>query len=138
MTEPTVLAGGQGETFSLGPITVRVLADTAAYGLAEGEFVAGEAGPPLHSHRWEEAFYVISGKLEVTVGSEVIIAWPGDYVSIPADAAHTFAAHGDEPARFVGVFGSRAGLAYLRELSDAMPDDVLMAAARGRHGVRLE
>ena len=138
MTEPTVLAGGQGETLALGPNTVRVLADTDGYGMAEGVFAPKAPGPPRHSHAWDEALYVVEGKLEVTVGGEVVIAWPGDYVMVPGGAPHTFATHGDEPARFVGLFGDRAGLAYLRDLAGAVPDEASMAAVRERHGVAVE
>ena len=136
MDEPTVLAGGQGEAIALGPIGIRVLTDTDAYGIAEDDFPPKTPGSPLHTHDWDEAFYVVEGKLEVTAGGEVVIAWPGDYVMIPGGTAHTFAAHGDEKARCVGFFGSRAGLAYLRELAAAR-DDAAAAEVRARHGVHL-
>ncbi len=96
MTEPVILASGQGEEFAMGPHVVRILAEQPGYALAEGEFAAGARGPPRHRHDWDEAFYVLSGKLAVTVGDGRTIAWPGDFVLAPAGVLHTFAA--DSPA----------------------------------------
>ncbi len=142
MGDAVVLAGGQGEQFEMGPSTVRVLAEREGYALAEGTFAAKSPGPPRHRHDWDEAFYVLDGKLAITVGDEVLIAWPGDFVLAPAGTRHTFAPHGDEPARFLAMFGTRRGLTYVRELAAAFPDqgppdEDAIAATHARYGVEV-
>ena len=39
------------------------------------------AGPPLHHHDFDEAFYVIEGALTFRLRDETIVAGPGDLVS---------------------------------------------------------
>lgn len=142
MGEPVILASGQGEEIAMGPNAVRVLAETAGWAMAEGSFATGAAGPPRHRHEWDEAFYVLSGKLAVTVGDGATIAWPGDFVLVPGGTPHTFAAHGGEDARFLEFFGTGEGLAYIRELAaafpaDGPPDAAAMAEVHGRYGVEV-
>ncbi len=142
MSEAVILAGGQGEQWSMGPNRVRVLARRDGYAFVEGEFPAGVPGPPLHRHDWDEAFYVLDGKLAVTVGGGVSIAWPGDFVLVPGGVAHTFEAHGDGEARFLAHFSAARGLEYIEALAaafpaDGPPDSGLLAEARERFGVEL-
>ena len=57
------------------------------------------AGPPLHHHDFDEAFYVIEGALTFRLRDETVIAGPGDLVFAPRGVPHTFANLGDGPAR---------------------------------------
>ncbi len=53
---------------------------------------------PLHIHdRGDEAFAVLSGELDVTLGTEVTRLHPGEFVVVPAGTAHTFATVDDLP-----------------------------------------
>ncbi len=45
---------------------------------------------PAHSHPHEQCTYVISGKVEITAGSEKCILYPGDSVSFDPNVSHTY------------------------------------------------
>ncbi|MBH8561765.1 cupin domain-containing protein [Nostoc sp. CENA67] len=49
-----------------------------------------ENGPPLHTHPWEEAFYILEGELDIQVGTETILVSPGFFVNIPHNTPHAF------------------------------------------------
>jgi quercetin dioxygenase-like cupin family protein len=57
------------------------------------------AGPPLHHHDFDEAFYVLAGELTFRLRDEYVRAGPGDLVFAPRGVPHTFANLGDTPAR---------------------------------------
>ena len=57
------------------------------------------AGPPLHHHDFDEAFYVIEGELTFQLRDELTMARPGDLVFAPRGVAHTFANLSEAPAR---------------------------------------
>jgi len=49
-----------------------------------------EAGAvlPRHAHPYEQTGYLVSGRLELTIGAETFVAEPGDSWCIPADVEH--------------------------------------------------
>lgn len=49
-----------------------------------------EAGPPPHTHAWEEIYVVLSGELEVTVGGHITRLGPGGYAHVPAGTPHSY------------------------------------------------
>jgi quercetin dioxygenase-like cupin family protein len=57
------------------------------------------AGPALHRHDFDEAFYVIEGKLSFQVDEEVVEVGPGEMAFVPRGTPHTFANLSDAPAR---------------------------------------
>jgi Cupin domain len=46
--------------------------------LIESTMPAGAAGPPLHTHTFDETFYVLEGELTFQVGNEVRVARAGE------------------------------------------------------------
>jgi uncharacterized cupin superfamily protein len=63
--------------------------------IAEWEDPGAPPGPPnyiapLHSHKDEEAWYVLWGRLCVRVGDEVVEAGPGCCVNVPGGVVHTY------------------------------------------------
>ena len=131
------------ERFSLGPHSVRILADFPDAGFAEGTFAPNIAGPPAHSHAWDEGFYVVEGTLRVEVDGNSHILEKGDFAMAHGGSVHTFAVEGPATATFVATFGSAHGLAYLREMAaimsagDPSSDHVAAALAelRSAYGV---
>ncbi|WP_274651728.1 quercetin 2,3-dioxygenase [Paenibacillus humicola] len=73
-------------------------------------------GPPLHIHRDEdEAFYMLDGEMEMTIGSEKLSVKSGDYVFAPRGIPHTFKVKSPK-ARFL-VTAYPAGFdTFVREL----------------------
>ena len=61
------------------------------------------AGPPLHTHDFDEAFYMLEGKLIVQVEDAVVTKDAGELSFAPRNVAHTLANHSDAPARYVLV-----------------------------------
>jgi quercetin dioxygenase-like cupin family protein len=61
------------------------------------------AGPPLHTHDFDEAFYVLEGELIFQVGDALAAKGPGELSFAERNVAHTLANQGDAPARYVLV-----------------------------------
>jgi quercetin dioxygenase-like cupin family protein len=57
------------------------------------------AGPPLHHHDFDEAFYVLEGELTFRLRDELVTARAGDMVFAPRGVPHTFANLSGAPAR---------------------------------------
>jgi quercetin dioxygenase-like cupin family protein len=61
------------------------------------------AGPPLHTHDFDEAFYVLEGELIFQVDDVVVTKGAGELSFAGRNTAHTLANHSDAPARYVLV-----------------------------------
>jgi quercetin dioxygenase-like cupin family protein len=69
----------------------------------ESTMPAGAEGPPLHTHDFDEAFYVLDGELTFQLGDELSTRGPGELAFALGGVPHTLANRGSEPARFVIV-----------------------------------
>ncbi|HSC63773.1 MAG TPA: cupin domain-containing protein [Caldimonas sp.] len=49
-----------------------------------------DAGPPPHVHDWDEAYFVIAGEVDFSVGDRRFTARGGDFVYTPGGVAHGF------------------------------------------------
>ena len=56
---------------------------------------APSAGPHLHTHDFDEAFYILEGELVFQVEDELIAKRAGEIAFAPRNVAHTLANHGD-------------------------------------------
>jgi quercetin dioxygenase-like cupin family protein len=72
-------------------------------GIVVNTVPAGWAGPPLHHHDFDEAFYVLSGRLTFQLGDELRPAGPGALVFAPRGSVHTLANHSDAEASYLLV-----------------------------------
>ena len=62
---------------------------------------------PRHCHRTcEEVLYLLSGRLEHTVGDETVALGPGDTLAIPAGVFHNARSVGDEDADMIVAYSS--------------------------------
>jgi quercetin dioxygenase-like cupin family protein len=61
------------------------------------------AGPPLHTHGFDEAFYMLEGELIFQVEDAVTTKGAGEVSFAPRNVAHALANHSDAPARYVLV-----------------------------------
>jgi quercetin dioxygenase-like cupin family protein len=64
---------------------------------------AGSAGPPLHHHDFDEAFYVLDGELTFQLGEELATAGPGTLTFAPRGSHHTLANLTAAAARYLLV-----------------------------------
>ena len=61
------------------------------------------AGPPLHTHDFDEAFCVLEGELIFQVDEALVAKGPGELSFAARNVAHTLANHSDAPARYLLV-----------------------------------
>lgn len=59
------------------------------------------AGPPLHTHNFDEAFYMLDGELSFQVQEALVSKVAGEHSFAPRNVAHTLANHSDAPARYL-------------------------------------
>ena len=60
-------------------------------------------GPPLHTHDFDEAFYMLEGELVFQVEDTLVTKGAGELSFAPRNVAHTLANHSDADARYVLV-----------------------------------
>ena len=116
-----VLGPGEGKQMSVmgNDLCVKAGAnDTGgAFSVMEYSAGAGFGGPPPHVHqRMVEAFYVLEGELNVTVGKETARAGPGGFVLVSAGTVHTFSNQGTVPAKFILLVSPGGFEKYFEEL----------------------
>jgi quercetin dioxygenase-like cupin family protein len=58
-------------------------------------------GPPLHTHDFDEAFYMLGGELIFQVEDVLVTKGAGELSFAPRNVAHTLANHSDTPARYL-------------------------------------
>jgi quercetin dioxygenase-like cupin family protein len=71
--------------------------------VTEVEVPPHSAGPPLHTHDFDEAFYMLDGELIFQVEDALVTKGAGELSFAPRNVAHTLANHNDAPARYVLV-----------------------------------
>src|SRR3954454_3492183 len=59
------------------------------------------AGPPLHTHGFDEAFHLLEGELIFQVEDEIVTKRAGELSFAPRNVPHTLANHADAPARYL-------------------------------------
>lgn len=60
-------------------------------------------GPPLHTHDFDEAFYMLEGELIFQVNEDLATKGAGEVSFAARNVAHTLANHSEAPARYVLV-----------------------------------
>ena len=140
----TVFEAGQGKLLSARGSAMFFKATHAstngAFSLMERTLPPGGRKPPPHIHtNCEEAFYVLDGEVEFTLGKEIFVGRRDSFVLVPGGVAHTFGNAGRVQARLL-VIHAPAMDAYFEELqtlwSQEIPPsrEVEMALMR-RHGM---
>jgi quercetin dioxygenase-like cupin family protein len=69
----------------------------------ESVMPARATGPPLHTHAFDEAFYVLEGELTYQLDEELSTAAAGELAFARGGVPHTLANRSDRPARFLIV-----------------------------------
>ncbi|WP_157845383.1 cupin domain-containing protein [Kitasatospora phosalacinea] len=76
-----------------------VAEDTAGqFSLLEWNLDPWQSGPGVHSHNFDEAFYVLVGKVEFQVGDQRHVLGPRQVAWMPRHTPHSFSNAGPEPA----------------------------------------
>ena len=78
------------------------------YGFEGLSFIITETqphgGPPLHTHKTEEAHVLLSGTMEYVVGNRRFTVTAPYVARVPAGVAHTFVNAGTTPLNLIAVF----------------------------------
>ena len=64
---------------------------------------AGSAGPPLHKHDFDEAFYMLEGELIFQIGGERFTRRAGEFAFAARNVRHALANHSEVDARYLLV-----------------------------------
>src|SRR4051794_18802876 len=101
-----VIAAGTGAYVKFRALGTRYIVSAeqtgGAFALLEHDLEPRALGSPMHTHeREDEVSHVITGRLGVQIGDDVIEAGPGDTVVKPRHAPHAFWNPGDEQVRFL-------------------------------------
>ena len=95
------------------------------------------AGPPPHTHAWDEAYFVLEGLLEVLTGDRAQMLSKGDFVFIPGGTAHCFQMKAPG-TRFLSVNSGAGASTFFkavdREVGSAMDIPKVLDVAR-KHDV---
>lgn len=119
----TLDAQAAGQALNVIGIKITVLASreqTQGHELTLQEGPEG-AGPPPHSHAWDESFYVLRGSVDCMVAGELVHGTPGSFVHVPAGTVHAFR-FGPEGGAMLEVAGQgAAATAMFRKLDEQIP-----------------
>jgi quercetin dioxygenase-like cupin family protein len=93
-----------------------------AYCLVETLTAPGAGAPPNRHPSDDEAFYVLEGTFEFTIGDETITATAGRFVRVPNGAVHAFRNVGSAPGRMLIINSpGRAHDGFFSEAGEPMP-----------------
>ncbi|MEN0077067.1 MAG: cupin domain-containing protein [Paracraurococcus sp.] len=95
-----------------------------AFSLVECRTAPGEGSPPHLQRRDIEAFYVLDGRYEFTLGGEQRTAGPGAFVLVPKDVPHRFRNPGEAEARML-ILNIPGGLheGFFRDAGEPAPPE---------------
>ncbi len=139
---------GEGPSFRYAGRPMYVLAghDGQPSGFAAMEIAipAGFAGPVPHAHdEFDEAIYVLDGRLRVWGDGDPDEAGPGSMFTAPRGQRHGFSNPYDSSALVLGIWAPAGpALAFLREVGAVLdpvapPDPEAMRELYARHASRL-
>ena len=93
----------------------------------------------MHTHEREDEYsYVLSGRLTVQVGDDVIEAGPGELVVKPRGIPHAFWNAGSEPVRFLELISPAGFEEYFFELAEPFNAQDAQAMDEVRQRYRLD
>lgn len=125
--EPKHVPGDSGERADIGASHIRVILSEPGIGAFEENTDPG-GGPPLHIHHdADEIFRVIEGSFRFVVGETRFDAGPGDVLTVPRGAAHTFVNLSETRSRLFILFQPGGCEGFFRAFAAKglrLPDDM--------------
>jgi quercetin dioxygenase-like cupin family protein len=79
-------------------------------------------GPFLHTHDFDEAFYIVEGELVFQVGDDLVTASAGDLAFAPRNVPHTFTNRSEAEARYLLVITPAGFERYFGRMTDDPPE----------------
>lgn len=126
MSEAIILTPDQGHTLQAAGTrtTFKVTSESTGgrFSMAEYHLPPGFPGPPPHRHRrFEHAWYVLEGMLQVQIDDENHQVGEGAFVYVPSGVAHTFANPGSTAVRMLAIDTPGGLEPYYEELAQVFP-----------------
>jgi quercetin dioxygenase-like cupin family protein len=110
---PLLLPPGEGETTTdRAERTIRILVELEPLIVSLFRYEPGEKGPDPHVHHHHtDAFYVLEGEVELSLGPEqqTMRATPRTFAAAPPDVVHTFRNASDATAVFLNIHAPSSG-----------------------------
>ena len=104
---PLLTPPGEGEAVTDRPErTIRILGELDELIVSWFRYEPGQKGPDPHvHHQHTDAFYVLEGEVELSLGPELqtVQARPGMFAAAPPDVVHTFRNASDSTAIFLNL-----------------------------------
>jgi quercetin dioxygenase-like cupin family protein len=123
---PLVIGRGAGEAvWFLGqPIEIVITGEQTggAYAVTRAEPAPGFAPAPHVHNREDEAIYLVSGELVVTLGDEQVSVVPGTLIHIPRGTRHTHENSGASPALMLSIYCPAGFEQIFKELGEPIID----------------
>ncbi|KAI8623682.1 RmlC-like cupin domain-containing protein [Xylariaceae sp. FL1651] len=113
-----------GETLTMGRGKCRIMEDGSRtdnrLGVAEFTVPSGSHGPPAHWHEMhDETFIVTEGTLRLHApDGKYVDAKPGDFVTVPTRAPHTFSNPTDKDVVFICTFTPAHYINYFKLMAE--------------------
>lgn len=104
-----------------------------------------QGGPPLHTHTWQETFYVLDGEYEFygAEPSDTLKATAGSVIHVPSEVIHTYKNVGSTPGHYLLIldpagssekFFEELGTPVTNHPSSGQPDmERILAVSRKYH-----
>ena len=143
-TEPFIVAPSDyDEAMNVLGVQINVLASNVATRSYEITLQAGDegSGPPPHQHDWDESFFVVRGKVEITCEGNSTFCGPGTLVHLPAGTVHgyRFCAGGGQMLEITGQGGHAAEMFtnVSKEVPPGPPDLAKLLEVLSDNGVTV-
>ena len=114
------------------------------FALVEHEILPRALAAPVHTHEREDEYsFVLTGRVGLQIGDEVIEAGPGDIVAKPRGIPHAFWNAGDGPARLLELISPAGFEHYFEELAPVLqapgpPDLERLAVIRDKYALSMD
>ena len=99
-----------------------------------------DVGPPPHHHEWDEAYYILAGKIRFSVDGRELVVAAGDFLFLPGGTVHGFAGMTDD-ARLLIFDAPAHAESFFREVErevKEMPRDLAKVPQIGdRHQIHF-
>jgi quercetin dioxygenase-like cupin family protein len=99
-----------------------------------------DAGPPPHSHPWEEVYVVLEGELEVIIDGESHVISPGGVAHVPGGVTHSY--RNITKAHFLTIVTEGKAAQFFAQVSDEVemspPDIPAVVRVAARHDIEFK
>ncbi len=114
------------------------------FALIEHTIPPRRLGAPMHTHEHEDEYsFVLTGRLGVHIGDDVVEVGPGELAMKPRGVPHAFWNPGDEETRVLEIISPAGFEQYFADLAPELvkpgePDFEARAVIRARYGLTMD